>query len=150
MSNLAKNPRIEHHFHCRNSQCPKPGGFTTERGLRIHYGKSLHCGAHAAACKAFVRRNNIGRPDQLFEPSVSVFGAFLRELLTFLIPTFPSGASSFDGTTVSVAAGPTDGHETIDLIHIPPPEVYLRQHAPIQLLFGLKKKVVNMGVSTKL
>ena len=62
MSNLAKKTQIEHHFRCRNSQCPKPGGFTTERGLRIHYGKSLHCGAHAAACQAFIRRNSIGQP----------------------------------------------------------------------------------------
>ena len=52
----------EHHFRCRNSQCPKPGGFTTERGLHIHYGKSLHCGAHAAACQAFIRCNSIRQP----------------------------------------------------------------------------------------
>jgi hypothetical protein len=35
---------------------------TTKRGLRIHYGKSLHCGAHAAACQAYIRRYNIARP----------------------------------------------------------------------------------------
>ncbi len=62
MSNLAKKPRLQHLFRCRNSRCPKPGGFTTERGLRIHYGKSLHCGAHAAACQAYIKRNNIVRP----------------------------------------------------------------------------------------
>jgi hypothetical protein len=37
-------------------------GFPTEKGLRIHYGKSLHCGAHAAACQAYMKRNNIVRP----------------------------------------------------------------------------------------
>jgi hypothetical protein len=59
MSNLSKKPPLEHLFPCRNSQCPKPGGFTTERGLHIHYGKSLHYGAHAAACQAYIRPNNI-------------------------------------------------------------------------------------------
>jgi hypothetical protein len=63
MSNLAKTPRLEHLFCCRNSRSPKPGGFTTERGLHIHYSKSLHCGAHAAACQAYIKRNNIGRPN---------------------------------------------------------------------------------------
>jgi hypothetical protein len=62
MSNLAKKTHLEHLFCCRNSRCPKPGGFTTERGLRIYYGKSLHCGAHALACQAYIRRNNIVRP----------------------------------------------------------------------------------------
>jgi hypothetical protein len=45
-------------FFCCNSSCLKPGRFTTERGLHIHYGKSLHCGAHAAACQAYIRHNN--------------------------------------------------------------------------------------------
>ena len=62
MLNLAKKKRLEHLFRCRNSRCPKPGGFTTERGLRIHYGKSLPCGAHALACQAYIRRNNIVQP----------------------------------------------------------------------------------------
>jgi hypothetical protein len=62
MSNSTKKTRLEHLFRCRNSLCPKPGGFTTERGLRIHYGKSLHCGAHTIACQAYSRRNNIVRP----------------------------------------------------------------------------------------
>jgi hypothetical protein len=62
MLNSAKKTRLEHLFRYRNSQCPKPGGFTTERGLCIHYGNSLHCGAHAAACQAYSRRNNIVRP----------------------------------------------------------------------------------------
>jgi hypothetical protein len=61
MSNPSKKPRLEHFFHCRNSHCPKPGGFTTEKGLHIHYGKSPHCGAHAAACQAYIRRNSIVR-----------------------------------------------------------------------------------------
>ena len=61
MSNPSKKPRLEHLFRCRNSHCPKPGGFTTEKGLRIHYGKSPHCGAHAAACQAYIRRNSILR-----------------------------------------------------------------------------------------
>jgi hypothetical protein len=58
MSKSANKNRLEHLFCCRNSLCPKPGGFTTERGLCIHYGKSLHCGAHAAACQANIRHNN--------------------------------------------------------------------------------------------
>jgi hypothetical protein len=62
VSNSAKTNRLEHLFRCRNSRCPKLGGFTTERGLCIHYGKSLHCGAHALACQAYIRRNNIVRP----------------------------------------------------------------------------------------
>jgi hypothetical protein len=62
MSNLAKKNLLQHLFCCRNSRCPKPGGFTTERGLRIHYGKSLHCGAHAAACQAYIKRSNIVQP----------------------------------------------------------------------------------------
>jgi hypothetical protein len=57
MSNTAKKPCLEHLFHCRNSWCPKPGGFTTERGLHIHY-MSLHCGAHAVACLAYIKCNN--------------------------------------------------------------------------------------------
>jgi hypothetical protein len=35
--------------------------FTTEKGLHIHYGKSPHCGAHAAACQAYIRCNSIVR-----------------------------------------------------------------------------------------
>jgi hypothetical protein len=62
MSNLAKKTRLQHLFCCRNSRCPKPVGFTTERGLRIHYGNSLHCGAHAGACQAYIKRNNIVQP----------------------------------------------------------------------------------------
>jgi hypothetical protein len=61
MSNPSKKPRLEHFFRCRNSHCPKPGGFTTEKGIHIHYGKSPHCGAHAAACQAYIRRNSIVR-----------------------------------------------------------------------------------------
>jgi hypothetical protein len=57
MSNLAKKPCLEDVFQCCNSSCPKPGGFTTEKGLHINYGKSLHCGAHTAACQAYIRRN---------------------------------------------------------------------------------------------
>jgi hypothetical protein len=61
MSNPSKKPRLEHFFRCRNSHCPKPGGFTTEKGLNIHYVESPHCGAHAAACQAYIRRNSIVR-----------------------------------------------------------------------------------------
>jgi hypothetical protein len=61
MSNSAEKIRLGHLFCCRNSGCPKPGGLTTERELHIHYGKSLHCGAHVAACQAYNRRNNIVR-----------------------------------------------------------------------------------------
>jgi hypothetical protein len=59
--NPSKKPRLEHFFRCRNSHCPKPGGFTTEKGLHIHYGKSPHCGAHAAACQAYIRCYSIVR-----------------------------------------------------------------------------------------
>jgi hypothetical protein len=73
MSNPFKKPRLEHFFCCRNSHCPKPGGFTTEKGLHIHYGKSPHCGTHAAACQAYIRRNSIVRspsfPSQPWDPA---------------------------------------------------------------------------------
>ncbi len=88
MSNPSKKPRLEHLFRCRNSHCPKPGGFTTEKGLRIHYGKSPHCGAHAAACQAYIRRNNIIRP----HPSPNQpwdFGilATMMKLVLLVVPT---------------------------------------------------------------
>ena len=98
MSNLAKKNRIEHHFRCRNSQCPKPGGFTTERGLRIHYGKSLHCGAHAAACQAFIRRNSIRQP--------------------LSCPNDPWDFANDDETSVACVAHPTSvptSHNAVDV-----------------------------------
>jgi hypothetical protein len=41
------------------TNCPKPGGFTSKRGLHIQYSKSLYCVAHPATCQAYIRCNNI-------------------------------------------------------------------------------------------
>ncbi len=62
MSNPAKKPRLEYPFRCLNTHCPKPGGFNSKRGLHIHYGKSVHCAAHAAACRDINQRNSQARP----------------------------------------------------------------------------------------
>jgi hypothetical protein len=76
---------------CCNSQCPKPGGFTTGRGLHIHHGKSLHCGAHdAAACQAYIRCNNIVRSHP--SPSQPNHGTF---------PTQPWDIANDDDTSVA-------------------------------------------------
>ena len=62
MSNPAKKTRLEHQFQCLNTHCPKPGGFNSKRGLHIHYGKSVHCAAHAAACQDLIQQNIQARP----------------------------------------------------------------------------------------
>jgi hypothetical protein len=92
MSNLAKTPRLKHLFRCCNSPCPKPGGFTTERGLHIHYGKSLQCGAHAAACQAYIKRNNIVQPhpspDQPWDFGNDDATSVARIANSWVLPTF--------------------------------------------------------------
>jgi hypothetical protein len=42
--------------------CSKPSGFTNEQGLHIHYGKSLHCAAHVAACQTYLQYNTAAHP----------------------------------------------------------------------------------------
>jgi hypothetical protein len=69
MSNLAKKRRRECVFLCRNSDCPKPGGFTSQKGLNIHYGMSPHCALHAATPPTRMQRNVVDSPSlSLLQP----------------------------------------------------------------------------------
>jgi hypothetical protein len=68
---LPKSLILNTHFVVTTRTVPKFSGFHSERGLHIHYGKSLHYVARAVACHAHYQHNILAplslSPSQLWD-----------------------------------------------------------------------------------